>query len=233
MPSILGAVAFTMSLNNPVKSQEARVVHCADAIAWLAENPTLSGCSVVTSLPDVSEVPEFGLDGWRTWFTDAAERVMRATPDDGVAIFFQTDIKKSGTWVDKGYLVHDAARRAGMRLHWHKIVCLRPAGTVTFGRPAYSHLLCYARTLPLELSRATPDVLPDAGETTWTRGMGAKACEVACRYVLDATPTRTVVDPFCGQGMVLAVANAMNLAAIGVERSAKRVRKARNLVVSL
>ncbi len=209
------------------------MVHCADALAWLAENPRLDGCSVVTSLPDVSELPEFGLDGWRGWFVDTAEKVMRATPDEGVAIFFQTDIKKSGALGRQGL---PGARGRRARGDAHALAQNRlppPPGTVTFGRPAYSHLLCYARTLPMEFSRATPDILPDAGATTWTRGMGQKACEVSCRYVLDATPTRTVVNPFCGQGMVLAVANAMDLAAVGVERSAKRVRKARNLVVSL
>lgn len=210
-----------------------RTVHCADAIAWLRDQPVLARCSVITSLPDVSEVPPLSLDGWRDWFRDAAALCMQKTPDDGVAIFYQTDIKKSGAWVDKGYLVHEASVRAGMRLLFHKIVCRRPPGTTTFGRPAYSHLLCYARTLSLDFARSTPDVIPDPGRSTWTRGMGLEACRIACRYVKESTSTRTVVDPFCGQGMVLAVANALGLDAVGVELSAKRVRKARSLTVEL
>lgn len=59
--------------------------------------------------------------------------------------------------------------------------------------------------------------------------MGGAACELACRYVLSHTPTRTIVDPFCGVGTVLAVANALGLAAVGVEIANKRARKARNL----
>jgi tRNA G10 N-methylase Trm11 len=38
-----------------------------------------------------------------------------------------------------------------------------------------------------------------------------------------------VVDPFCGLGSVLAVANSMGLDAIGVEIVAKRARRARGL----
>ncbi|MGQ0507764.1 MAG: DNA methyltransferase, partial [Myxococcaceae bacterium] len=81
-----------------------------------------------------------------------------------------------------------------------------------------------------DLARATPDVLPEAGEQTWTRGMGMKACLAACRFVLQSTTTRTVVDPFCGKGTALAVANAMGMDAIGVELSKKRARQARNLL---
>lgn len=211
----------------------SRTVHTGDAIAWLREQPVLAGCSIITSLPDVSELPGLSLDAWRSWFRDAAALCLSRVPDDGVAIFYQTDIKKAGTWVDKGYLVHEAASQNGMALLFHKIACRRPPGTITFGRPAYSHLLCYSRTLRLDFARSSPDVIPDVGRATWTRGMGVEACRVACRYVLDSTPTRTVVDPFCGQGMVLAVANALGLEAIGVELSAKRVRKARNLQVEL
>ena len=72
-------------------------------------------------------------------------------------------------------------------------------------------------------------MLPEAGEVTWTRGMGVQACLAACRFILEHTPTRTVVDPFCGHGTVLAVANALGLDAVGVELSRKRARRARNL----
>jgi hypothetical protein len=184
---------------------------------------------MVTSLPDVSEVPPHSLDSWRSWFVDAASLVLEKTPDDGVAIFYQTDVKKAGTWVDKGYLCQKAAERCGHVELFHKIVCRKPAGTITFGRPAYSHLLCFSRGVRLDLAKATADVLPDAGLMTWTRAMGRDACLLACRFVLECTTTRSIVDPFCGLGSVLAAANALGLDAIGIELSRKRAQKARNL----
>lgn len=197
-------------------------------MAWLKAQPVLSGCSFITSLPDVSELG-ISLSAWTEWFVSAAELVLARCPPDGVAIFFQTDVKKEGAWIDKGYLVAKAADRAGARTLWHKIVCRAAAGSTTFGRPAYSHMLCFSHGLKIDLARASPDVLPEAGEMTWTRGMGVKACIAACRFVLQSTPTRTVVDPFCGKGTALAVANAMGLDAVGVELSKKRARQARNL----
>jgi tRNA G10 N-methylase Trm11 len=61
--------------------------------------------------------------------------------------------------------------------------------------------------------------------------MGVEACEVAARFLLAHTRCRTVVDPFCGVGTMLAVANRHGLDAIGVELSAKRAARARSLVV--
>lgn len=180
--------------------QPQRTVYTEDAVQWLNAQGTLHGCSLITSLPDVSEVPPLSLPQWKQWFTDRAEQVMRACPDEGVAIFYQTDIKPDGIWVDKGFLCHQAAERAEMQLLWHKVVCRHAPGTITFGRPAYSHLLCYARVLRMDLGRSTADVLPEAGQMTWTRAMGLNACRVSCAFVLGHTFCRTVVDSFCGQG---------------------------------
>lgn len=210
-----------------------RTVYAEDALPWLAARTPLAGCSLITSLPDVSSFPALGLDGWQRWFVDAAELVLRATPDDGVTMFYQTDVKLDGTWVDKSRLCHQAADRHGAALLWHKIVCRKPAGTVNFGRPAYSHLLCFSRGVRDGGRHAYPDVLAEPGEMTWSQAMGLAACQLACKYVLSHTTTRTIVDPFCGRGSVLAVANDLGLTAIGVELNVRRARKARNLQTAI
>jgi hypothetical protein len=213
-------------------ARRSRIVHHVDAIAWLAARSRTPGVSVITSLPDRSELPELGLDGWRSWFESAAELVARSVSDEGVAIFFQTDITHAGTWIDKSALVARGAERAGMRLVFHKIVCRLPPGTAGHGRPSYSHLLGYARTA-LALPPGTPrvDVIPDAGYRPGSKAMGVNACLDACGFVEAATPTRTVLDPFCGWGTVLAVANALGLHAIGADRSRRMVARARRLVL--
>jgi hypothetical protein len=206
------------------------VIHQAEALAWMAGNPAEADASVITSLPDVSEVP-LAFDRWREWFVDAARMVIRWIPSAGVAIFYQSDIRHRGAWVDKGYLVMRAAEEVGATLLWHKIACRKPPGTIALGRASYSHLLCFAPSPRPSPQRPGPDVLADAGVAPWTRGMGVHACEVACRFLAEETQTKQVVDPFCGRGTVLAVANAMGFAALGVELNAKRCRAARRLEV--
>jgi hypothetical protein len=216
-----------------VRSAPARIVHHRDALDWLRESGPISGASIITSLPDVSEVPALGLDGWQRWFVDAAALVMDSVTDDGVAIFFQSDIRRNGLWLDKGAMVTRAAERAGMGVLFHKIVCRKAAGSVTFARASYAHLLGYARVLRPDLRRATADVLPDGGFKPGPKAMGVNACVDACRFVMNETHTRTIVDPFCGFGTVLAVANALGMDAVGVDLSTRMCRRARVLRVAL
>jgi len=116
---------------------------------------------------------------------------------------------------------------------WHKIVCRKPPGTITHGRASYSHLICFSRPRVVAPKRPGPDVLADAGFMPWSRAMGVSACQLACRFLLEETPTRLVVDPFCGHGTVLAVANAMGLDALGIDISVRQCRAARKLTVDL
>ncbi len=208
-----------------------RVVHRAEAVAWLKRQGTLAEASVVTSLPDISEVPRLGFAGWCRWFEEAAAAVMAAVPPEGVAIFFQSDIRHAGRWVDKGALVARGAERAGGELLFHRIVCRHPAGTPSAGRATYSHLLGFATAPRAPSGRPRADVIPDAGFMPGKKSMGVLACLEACQFVLQETPTRTIVDPFCGWGTVLAVANALGMNAVGVDLSARMCRRARVLEI--
>jgi len=213
----------------PAPPADNRVVVRGDGVAWLHAHPLPADHAIVTSLPDASELKSAG--GWHDWFVDTAELACRQVADDAVAIFFQTDVKREGRWVDKAYLVQRGAERAGSHLLWHKVVCRVTPGLITMGRPAYAHLLCFSRALRLSPGRSTPDVLPALGEMPWVRAMGTAACTAAARFLLDETACRTVVDPFCGMGTMLAVANAHGLAAVGVEISRRRAAKAARLVL--
>lgn len=208
-----------------------RVIHQAEAVAWLQARGMLTGASVVTSLPDVSEIPQLDFEGWCRWFEDAAVVVMAAVPPEGVAIFFQSDIRHAGLWVDKGAMVARGAERAGSHLLFHRIVCRLPAGTLSSGRATYSHLLGFSPVPRPPSGRPRADVIPDAGFVPGKKAMGVNACLEACRFVLQETPTRTIVDPFCGWGTVLAVANALGMDAVGVDLSARMCRRARVLEI--
>jgi hypothetical protein len=208
------------------------VVH-AEALAFLAANPAEPGTSVVTSLPDLSELPRLDLDAWRLWFVDAVRRVVAWVPGEGSSIFFQSDIRYQGRLIDKGYLVAQGAEAEGATTLWHKIVCRRPPGSLALGRPSYSHMICVRRGAARSgaMRGAGPDVIADAGFMPWSRAMGVEACRVALRFLREDGATRIVADPFCGHGTVLAVANALGFDALGIDIGAKRCKAARTLVV--
>jgi hypothetical protein len=213
-------------------SAPRREVFHADAMEWLAAHAPLAGASVVTSLPDGAELPTLAFSEWCDWFVAAARQVVRSIAPGAMAVFFQSDVLHRGFWVDKGAMVSEAARAEGVDLLWHKIVCRNPPGSASCGRASYAHMLAFGRDVSPSPGAARVDVLPDGGFRPGTKSMGALACRHACEDIVRTTQTRTIVDPFCGFGTVLAVANALGLDSVGVDLSAKMCRKARTLVVS-
>ena len=209
----------------------SRVVHCTEGVAWLRDQTFDARHAVITSLPDVSEMT-MPFEAWRRWFSDTAQLICERLAPEGVAIFFQTDIKRDGRWVDKAYLVQRGAEAAQSFELFHKVVCRAPPGMTTFGRPAWAHLLAFSRERRVEPGDSTADVLPRLGEMPWARAMGVEACEAAVRFVKEQAKATVVVDPFCGLGTVLAVANRNGLDAVGVELSRKRAERAQSLVVA-
>jgi len=207
-----------------------RTVHCADAIPWMHTTGAITGACAITSLPDVSEVGQ-ALPVWRAWFLDAVRRVVDSVPESSAAVFFQSDIKRDGEWIDKGALVIRAAEDAGARVLFHKIICRRPPGMLTMGRPGYTHLIAVSRLLKCPDVLPIPDVVVDAGRQVWIRAMGVRAAAHAVRFARDHVGAKTIFDPFCGVGTVLAVANGLGLDALGVDKSRKRCEQARALKV--
>lgn len=210
----------------------SRQVYCEDALVWLEQNCPIPGTSLVGSLPDYSEFPHLSLSEWQQWFTKTSELILQSTPEDGVTFFFQTDIKVEGYWLDKAFLCQLAAHKLGHHQVFHKIFCRAPVGKATFGRPAYSHLLCFAKNLKIDLAKSTPDVFSDLGDKTWERGMGFHACQLVAKFIKEQTSSHTMINPFCGYGSMLAVSNSFGLNAIGIEKSRKRCEKAKHLLVN-
>jgi hypothetical protein len=73
--------------------------------------------------------------------------------------------------VSKAGLVLAAATELDHPLLWHKIVCRRPPGTRSSGRPGFSHLLAFSRQARVPAQASSPDVLPELGEMPWSHSM--------------------------------------------------------------
>ena len=214
-----------------VEREPQREVHCVDAIGWMRARDPIEEACAVTSLPDVSEVG-LALPVWRTWFLEAVKLVVNSVPPDSGSLFFQSDIKRDGIWIDKGALVIRAAEDTGAHVLFHKIICRRPPGMLTMGRPGYTHLIAVSRTARCPDVLSIPDVVVDAGRQAWVRAMGMRAAAHAVRFARDHLRAKTIFDPFCGVGTVLAVANAFGLDAIGLEKAKKRSEQAGELKVA-
>lgn len=219
-----------MSAAPTAPTAPSRDVVVADTVEWLKEPRSRVGVSVVSSIPDVSELGVSDLV-WRRFFVEMAGALLLAADDDGLLALIQTEVRRDGALVDKAGLVTEGVRAVGGVLVTRKIICRRPPGTRSTKRLAFSQLLVFSRRpVSAAIADTVPDVLDDAGPVTWTRGVGLFAARAAVDVVRRFAPaTTTILDPFCGEGMILAVANERGLHAVGVERQRKRAALARRL----
>jgi hypothetical protein len=236
----------------PVIIPTRRVI-CGDALEWLSALPSCSDDgfdgglpgSVFTSLPDISELSVIlagftfmeRLQRYKEWFSHALDLIFSKLRVGAYAIFLQSDGRVQlghdhVEWIDKGHLCACAADRNGAISMWHKVVLVSNPNKRSQGRPAYSHLICFRKGPPTAAYHSglfgIPDVF-DRGHMLWTKGIGLNSCLAAVSFFKCVKSVNCVVDPFCGIGTTLAMANALGFDSLGVEISPKRCTKARGL----
>jgi len=173
---------------------------------------------------------------WKIWFESVLETIMTKLAPNHFAIFYQSDIrfpihnqlnpteKICEEWLDKGYLIIKVAEKVGLRVIWHKIMLTHPIGTSKTGRAGYSHMICVAPVTLTVPDFSQPDVVM-RGETLWASGAGLDAMILAVRFA-KKLKTECLIDPFCGYGTTLAVADYFGIKSIGIELSLKKCKKA-------
>ena len=202
-----------------------RQVLCQDSLKWLPKNGG-NEC-IITSIPEMEELG-IKIKEYEVFFRSAAIACLEATKDTGYCIFLQTDRKHHG-WVDKGYWITDEAKSLGFHMVWKKIALTKEAGKADLFRPTYSTMLCF--TKKGNVGKLFPDVIY-SGEKTYTHAFGLDAVALCVRYV-KSQGVKEIVDPFCGSGTTLAVANSLGLDAVGLDISKESCESSRKLRITL
>ncbi|KAM9977076.1 hypothetical protein ACTFIR_010929 [Dictyostelium discoideum] len=211
-----------------------RDIYCMDAVQWLKENEISPQSSVITSLPDISEVSSMNLEQYKQWFTDTVSLITSKLDEKNVAIVYQTDIKRRWKmdrgiieeYVDKGYLAQKGAEISGCKVIWHKIMTAH--SNISNNKATFTHMICFSKNpTNIKYQENTPDI-GARGSMVWSKAMGLNACVIAILYCRSIGST-TIIDPFCGKGSVLAVANVYGLNSVGVDLSSGKTKNSFNL----
>ena len=242
-------------IKNTVEIIPNRTIICCDAIKWLTEYDGMLPGSVFTSLPDISEMTaEFNGDfetqvvpAYKKWFVDTVGLICSKLKPDSCLIFLQSDARvindkkthvdynKTCEWIDKSFLCSQGVYNNGnMKCLWHKLGLIRALDCKSLGRPAYSHLLCYAHNSFKYTSTEfiTPDVFT-RGPMLWAKGIGLHSGLIGVNFIRHVMKSDYIIDPFCGVGTVLALGQSVGIPnAIGVELSSKRCHQATVLTVT-
>lgn len=199
-----------------------REVICADSLKWLQGKHFNA---IITSLPDLNELG-FNLLAYEDWLANVSVALMEVLQDDGCIIFYQTNKKHHGALVDKDYLISRQFYQRGYRKVFQRIVLRKPPGTIDLYRPGYSNMFCFSKKVTV--GKTVPDVIY-AGEMLAPNAIGMNACRMAIDFVTRQVGPQVILDPFCGAGTVLAVANQMGVDAIGIDIDPEQVAKARGV----
>lgn len=190
---------------------------------WLPMN-TYENYSLVTSLPDSAEL-NLDMYEWRIWFSKAVKVCLAFVSDDLPVIFYQTDRRINKYLESKCGLILSIAKANEFNVIWHKIALKQKPNTLNFFRPTYTHVICLSKK-PIA-TYPTPDVFDD-GKVLYKNGIGinsAKLCVEFCKKY-----SKNIIDPFCGQGTVNAVADFYGMDSIGIDIDKEQSKKARNFI---
>lgn len=203
-----------------------RTIIQADAIDWMRSHGEQFG-TVITSPPDASEI-NLPPEQWEGWFFNAVSLCMACARSGCPAIFYVTDRKADSRLYSKPSIIFKAAELMDFVPVWHKICLRRDVNKTDLMRPTFTHLMAFALRGKTKPGTATPDVIY-RGSTLYPNGMGLNACVVAMRYALGFVAP--VLDPFCGRGTVLAVADTFGIPCTGIDIDAGQCDEARKLII--
>jgi 2-polyprenyl-3-methyl-5-hydroxy-6-metoxy-1,4-benzoquinol methylase len=199
-----------------------REVYCDDANIWLLKKRF---DIMITSLPDMEEVGAT-LEKWQEWIKSTCNNIVNSANNDSIIFFYQTDRKYSGRIIDKKTMISQVFLDSGYNNILSKIVLRREPNKMDLFRPTYTNLFGFSKTITS--GGTTPDVIY-AGKMIYNNAMGFNAVETCINFLKAKKITGTILDPFCGQGSVLKIANQLGYDAIGVDILQEQVNKAINL----
>ena len=204
----------------PKRTGKGWTVVMTDCVAWLEKQDDASLDSIVVSIPDLAELvrlpPPLRISDageYEKWFCMVARLCFTKVRPDAFVIFFQTDrnlsIGDPPRRISKFGLAFMEARAAKFNLLWHKVTA-KGMDVVAdpMGRPQFSHLFCFSKTLASTL--AAPDVLSE-GHKGWSNATPDNVVNV----ILGELPTgEGLIDLFSGEGTVALAAAAKGFSPI-------------------
>src|SRR3990167_2420451 len=192
-----------------------------DSAIFLKNNVGKLDC-IVTSSPDMSELPNIGnVIEYKNQFMYWAKLCLKATKPSGYTIFCQTDRRHNGILICKHFLIckaaYDLLPTYGYNLLWHKLVLNQEVGTVCMFRPIFSNILCFSQDS--KCGKICTDAIYGGKKLFKDVGMGVDISDFLIKWVKDQGITK-VVDPFCGRGTLLlsCIKHGLNFTGIEINK---------------
>jgi DNA modification methylase len=204
-----------------------RDIICTDAIKWLSDQTDNSLDNIVSGIPDLAEM-QLTLEEYIIFFKKAVDLIFKKTKSNGYVVLIQTDRKHNKQWLDKSSIINKIAEDNNIPLRWHKIILNRKVGSIHLQRPTYSHFLCFSK------DNGPGNNIPDVilgDKKLYKNATYLNVAEMAIKFILLYSRNKMVVDPFVGQGTIVAMANKYKMNSIGIDIDNNQCEKSRKLII--
>lgn len=185
-----------------------------DSIEWLKEQPDASLDTVITGIPDLSEITDYtpdNMENYRGFVAEVVQLLAAKVRPDQFIIFIQTDRRRDGVWIDKAFEIQTVMKSQGVPLRFHKIIINKKG--IDLYRVGFSHVLAFSRSA--RYSKRMPDIF-EAGFRLWANATPLTPV-VALMELMQRQGVRRIIDPFAGLGTVGLVANIYGIRSWNIE----------------
>jgi adenine-specific DNA methylase len=185
-----------------------------DSIEWLQNQPDNSLSTVITGIPDLSEITNYlpdSIEAYKNFLCEIVSLLANKVKASEYIIFIQTDRRNNGEWIDKSFEITKTMEKCGVALRFHKIVC--SSKIIDLYRVGYSHMLCFSKLS--KYSKPFRDVIPPS-QKLWANATPINPLIEIAQF-LKSKNVNHVIDPFAGFGTVGLIMNLFGISSWNIE----------------
>ena len=212
----------------------SRYVIKGDTLKTILDKPSIvKNVNIITGFPDNSEMGIYSIKEYKQYLNKFLSHIFENFQDpNNFIIFLQTDkiAKKRGLWLDKSHIILSIADKFDFNLVWHKTVLYSDSESY----PQYMHYLCLSKTKKNEdfmKKYSSPSVIL-GGNKIYKNSFPMYFLNDAINFIKKEGKSKTVVDLFCGSGIVLAMANYFGLNSLGIDISEDQVKISKEIKIT-
>lgn len=193
----------------------------------------------VVGIPDSAEIePRPSLVNYIKLLNQFSEAIFDASDKNSIFFFLQTDkySKEPPMWIDKMLYISQVAMKHKFYPFCKKII-INDFKQNDSSRSTYTNLYGFMR-IDKSVYNKNREFMKDEllynGNKTWINGFAVNAVDLCVSFIKRNSKVKDyyVVDPFIGQGSLLAVCDLYGIKSIGIDIEEEKVKVAKELKIS-
>lgn len=193
----------------------------------------------VVGIPDSAEInPKPTLSEYIKLIIKFSKTIFESSSKDSIFFFLQTDKynKEPPMWIDKMYYISKIALEYGFYPFCKKII-INDFGETYSSRSQYTNLYGFSK-ININIYKNNSEFMKQEiiynANKTWINGFAINAVDLCVNFIKNnSKPSKYyIVDPFIGEGSLLAICDIYGINSIGIDIEKDKIEIAKKLVIT-